>query len=370
MPIDFGIWRVDQGASRLTQSSLASEAQLEAAIKDDISLIDPDLLLIGQQIRTEYGKLIDLLAVNQDGDLVVIELKRDRTPREVVAQAIDYASWIQTLSFDRIIGIYSAFAREKGLPHQHFEEAFANAFGASPPDTLNENHQLLIVASELDDATERIVNYLATVYGVPINVAFFRYFHDAGRDYLARAWLIDRARAEASSAGKASAKAQQPWNGQDYYVSFGVGDRRTWDDARRYGFISAGGGKWYIQTLKELIPGKRVFVHIPGEGYVGVGEVTDTVKPLHDFRVNVNGTPTLIQDAPLQATNVTADAGDPDAEEHFVRIHWIETRSRDQAVWEKGFFANQNTACKLRNRYTLDLLAERFDLGDTTRNGS
>lgn len=30
--------------------------------------------------------------MNSEGDLTVIELKRDRTPREVVAQVLDYAS--------------------------------------------------------------------------------------------------------------------------------------------------------------------------------------------------------------------------------------------------------------------------------------
>jgi len=27
---------------------------------------------------------------------VLIELKRDRTPREIVAQALDYASWVSS----------------------------------------------------------------------------------------------------------------------------------------------------------------------------------------------------------------------------------------------------------------------------------
>jgi hypothetical protein len=37
--------------------------------------------------RTMSGGIIDLLAIAPDGTLVLIDLKRDRTPREVVAQA-------------------------------------------------------------------------------------------------------------------------------------------------------------------------------------------------------------------------------------------------------------------------------------------
>ncbi|WP_260869532.1 (deoxy)nucleoside triphosphate pyrophosphohydrolase [Paenibacillus sp. Y412MC10] len=45
------------------------------------------------------------------------------------------------------------------------------------------------------------------------------------------------------------------------------------------GFISAGQGKWYSNTLNLLKPGARVFVCIPKVGYVGVGIVTDEVVP-------------------------------------------------------------------------------------------
>ena len=49
-------------------------------------------MLIGRQVRTSFGGIIDLLAIAPDGSLVLIELKRDKTPREIVAQALDYAS--------------------------------------------------------------------------------------------------------------------------------------------------------------------------------------------------------------------------------------------------------------------------------------
>lgn len=54
-------------------------------------------MLIGRQQATGFGGRIDLLAVAPDGSLVLIELKRDRTPREVVAQALHYAGWVEKL---------------------------------------------------------------------------------------------------------------------------------------------------------------------------------------------------------------------------------------------------------------------------------
>ena len=52
-------------------------------------------MIIGRQEDTGFGGRIDLLAIAPDGTLILIELKRGRTPREVVAQAIDYATWLE-----------------------------------------------------------------------------------------------------------------------------------------------------------------------------------------------------------------------------------------------------------------------------------
>jgi RecB family endonuclease NucS len=41
---------------------------------------------------TSYGKRIDILAIDAEGTLYVLELKRDQTPRGIVAQLLDYGS--------------------------------------------------------------------------------------------------------------------------------------------------------------------------------------------------------------------------------------------------------------------------------------
>jgi hypothetical protein len=69
-----------------------------------------------------------------------------------------------------------------------------------------------------------------------------------------------------------------------------------------------------------------------------------------------------ILDAPLVATQMDRKADDPEKCEYLVRVDWIKTLSRDEAIREKGMFANQNSATKLRHQPTLERLVEVFNL--------
>lgn len=358
MPIEIGIWRINDEIEKIKFTSIETERKLEKVLAQNLEILDPGLLLIGSQITTDYGKIIDLLAVDSQGDLIVIELKRNRTPREVIAQLLDYASWVQSLTYEKITSFYS-----DNRSGEKFEQAFSEQFGIDPPETLNENHRLVVVASELDNSTERIIDYLSSGFGVPINAVFFRYFQDSGNEYLTRTWLIDPNQAEIQTS-KASKGKKEVWNGRDWYVSLGVCELRTWEDCLKYEFVSAGQGKWYSNTLRLLPPGGRVFVCVPKSGYVGVGIVKETAIRVKDFMVEDDGIEKPILEMPLTAPNMAKNSEDEELSEYLVRIEWVKTVPIEKAIWEKGMFANQNSACKLRNKFTLERLTQLFGLDD------
>jgi len=297
-----------------------------------------------------------MLAMDREGNITVIELKRNKTPREVTAQTLDYASWVQNLSYSDIATIFSDKNSGKAL-----EAAFAEKFNTNPPEKLNQSHQLIVVASELDTSTERIINYLSLNYQVPINAVFFRYYKDGSNEYLTRTWLIDPYEAEIKEAPNAKAET---WNGRDFYCAFGDPARRDWEAARTYGFVSGGGGRWYSNTLSALFPGARVFACIPGSGYVGVGIVKEPVVSINDFNITIDDRLVPLLDAPLKSRGLGLDADNPDLAEYVVRVEWIKTLPISQAFWVQGMFANQNTACRLRNRFTLEKLYQYFKLED------
>jgi hypothetical protein len=151
-------------------------------------------MVIGRQVATPWGKLIDLLCIDVEGKLIVLELKRDKTDREIVAQTLDYGSFVKSIQPDEVRRIFAKYQKDyfPDHPAKTIEEAFREHFPQqSAPDELNTSHELVIVAATLDQATERIVDYLAEDYGVRINAVFFRVFRDGDREYLTRAWLHD-----------------------------------------------------------------------------------------------------------------------------------------------------------------------------------
>jgi hypothetical protein len=362
MPIGVSVWRIDGAkAVPVARSALANEKLLEDILEADIDLLGlpNQMLVIGRQVVTPYAGRVDLLCVDADGTLYVVEVKKDRTPREVVAQAMDYGYWARDLDNDEIRSIFSHYQNGGD-----FDEAFRATFGLEPPETVNDAHKLVIVASALDAASERIVAY-ASSFGLPLNVVFFQAFEESGSQYLTRTWLIDPVEETAIRKASHAKKQQAPWNGLDWYVSFGDGDTRNWEDALRYGFVSAGGGRWYTGTLKKLPVGGRVFVNLPGRGYVGVGIITGQAVPIRDFNVTENGQTIPLIQAPHKAPNLAnaAALGDEEAE-WAVPVNWVKAASREDAIRFKGRYGNQNTATRLTDILTRETVLERLGISE------
>ena len=355
MPIRHSVWKVGSKPEPLLEVSLGKEALLEQMISEDPTILSDRWLLIGRQVRTTHGGFLDLLALNQDGQLIVIELKRDMTPREVVAQALDYASWVQDLKADEIAAIYNRFSGNGSLG-----DAFRQRFGLPlDEEQLNGSHQIVIVASSLDLSTERIVNYLNGM-DIAINVILFQVFQDGANQYLSRAWLIDPVETE-SKATSGPAGERGEWNGE-YYVSFGQGVDRDWKEAVKFGFICGGGGRWYSQTLQQLSPGDRVWVNIPQQGYVGVGQVTASAIRASEFQVIVDGITRPFLDV-AQARYHRPFVDDEEKTEYFVAVQWVVTKQIQDAVSEVGFFGNQNTVARPKTHkwnHTIERLKIKF----------
>jgi len=353
MAIRQTIWSLDE-KKELPLSSLVNENELEDLIDDNIRLLSDDWLVVGRQVRTPYGGIIDLLCLARDGNRVVVELKRGLTPREVTAQALDYASWVKDLGAGELAEMYLERSKDKKSLSDAFKEYFGDELSDDSGDVET---QIVIVATNMDGSTERIIKYLQG-YDIDINVLFFNVFEHQGKRLLSRAWL-----SEPEPGGKPQRASSRNWNGECYF-SFG-GKSRSWEDAMKYGFVSAGGGLWYTDRMRKLEIGSRIWVNIPHEGYVGVGTVIDAAKPARETALLRDGQEVDFFDLPLNATYFKN--APPEKEEHIVLVDWLHAVPRDKAVWEYGFFGNQNIVSRPKTEkwgLTVKRLKELWNIGD------
>lgn len=124
---------------------------------------------------------------------------------------------------------------------------------------------------------------------------YFQVFQLGNEQLLFRAWLINPVEAQVTASATKPGRASEPWI-SEFYSCFGHGESRAWDEAHQYGFISAGGARWYNQTLQLLKPGDRVWAKSPGSGFVGVGRVTAEAIPAAEFRVTTPAGERLFKD--------------------------------------------------------------------------
>ncbi|KAB2872046.1 MAG: hypothetical protein F9K37_01490 [Bacteroidales bacterium] len=179
------IWKVSNDKlNEVSKSNLDLEQRIHKWIENDIKIILPDAILIGSKVKTDHSKEIDLLAIDSEGDLVVIELKRASTQREIVGQILDYAAWVSTLKADDI----NAILQKQGRTQTIYELLNKN-FEEGEDIEINQNQKLLIVASDIDAITERVVDFLSGK-GLNINAVTFNYYKDDNNEFIARNFLI------------------------------------------------------------------------------------------------------------------------------------------------------------------------------------
>ncbi len=86
---------------------LGSEAEMQAALASDPSVIEPGLTLVDLETPTDVGG-IDLLARDAHGALVVVELKRGKANHEAVHQLARYVESVRSVWPGAVRGVLAA----------------------------------------------------------------------------------------------------------------------------------------------------------------------------------------------------------------------------------------------------------------------
>jgi hypothetical protein len=202
------LWKVSGTKDSPTVADLSGIAQtqteemLERILLKSPSLLASGLKLVGRQSETQGGPL-DLLGVDEDGRLVVFELKRGTLTRDAVAQILDYASFLAALSLADLNSFICENSGKNGIEKiNDFADWYQGQFGKSL-DTIG-RPKMVLVGLGADDRARRMVEYLADG-DIEMSLITFYGFNQGDEVFLAR--QIEIAQKEPSQSAKASKSA-------------------------------------------------------------------------------------------------------------------------------------------------------------------
>jgi RecB family endonuclease NucS len=191
MATEIKTWEIIKGGLSEVTSSLAEHGRkekehLEQWLKTETSILGDDIRIIGEQVHTSSGPL-DYLGIDNKGNIIIIELKRDRLPREVLAQAIDYAADVSRWEPERISEICMDYTNQllEDFISENFEDVDIENF------IINGSQRLLLVGFSIESSLTRMIEWLSDKYDLAINAIVLKYIMtSAGNELLSRTAII------------------------------------------------------------------------------------------------------------------------------------------------------------------------------------
>ncbi len=180
----------DDVLSIMQETSVELESRLEDWLESSPwAIAQEPLLWIGRQSSASVGDgtiFPDLLGVDSEGNLVIVELKKERAPRDVMAQLLEYAAWANELSEEQIQQGAEDYIANRDKPEKvNFADEFRETFEMIETDVLpklNRNLRLFIVGKEIPMRIHRVCELLRNSYGMDISLIEFSIFKNNKSD--------------------------------------------------------------------------------------------------------------------------------------------------------------------------------------------
>lgn len=194
MVTEIKVWQIIDSELQPTDVSMIESGRreyedLEQWIKRSPKILGENLAVIGEQVPTKSGSM-DFLGIDQSGNLIIIELKRDTLPRKALAQAIDYASDAASWDIDKINEVCLKYTGAR------IEDYLNEAFEAIDLEDLiiNKSQRLLLVGFSIEESLQRMIEWLSDGFDVSINAIILEYIKTtSGDELIARTMIIPEA---------------------------------------------------------------------------------------------------------------------------------------------------------------------------------
>jgi len=150
---------------------LKERQHLEEWIRKNPEVLGEDLLIIAHEYdKFEVNERLDLLAIDKEGNLVIIEVKRDMTGGNVAFQALKYASYCARLSPHDILEMYEDYLKINSIVVNAKDDLVGFLEVESEEELnniLNTSQRIIIVGKDID---KRILSVCTWLYENSIDV--------------------------------------------------------------------------------------------------------------------------------------------------------------------------------------------------------
>jgi len=144
---------------------LKERYDIQEWIEKNPEIIEENLLIIGKEVVLPSDIRLDLLAIDKKSNLVILELKRDTSGKNIDWQAIKYASYCSSFSNT---DIFRQFAEYLGTNEDEAETKIEEFIDAENFENLNEKQRIILVSKEFHSDVVSSVLWLRD-YGIDVS---------------------------------------------------------------------------------------------------------------------------------------------------------------------------------------------------------
>jgi len=169
-----------------SELKLSERYDLQEWIANNPKILGENLLIIQKEFDgfSDTNERLDLLALDENGKLVVIENKLDDSGKDVVWQALKYVSYCATLTKSEITEIYQRYLTEGNA-----QEKISEFYDGQDYESIRLNHvegdqRIILVAANFRKEVTSTVLWLRNYHGVDITCVKVTPYKDSEKLYL------------------------------------------------------------------------------------------------------------------------------------------------------------------------------------------
>jgi len=222
---------------RIEDLGLTEPAHLEQWVIQHPETLGPGTMIVASQYDkwvtpggSEANERLDVLALDDEGRLVVGELKRGRAPDTVELQAVKYAAMTSRFTIEKLADLHARFIERTTAEKLTSEEAEEKLQAHLAPDVeLAEDFaspRIVLLAESYPDTTITSIVWLAE-QGVDITLRTYKAYETAGGEIIVSVsqiyplaevgnWLLGPGRSSKKATKAAEVLPEVPWTVDDF----------------------------------------------------------------------------------------------------------------------------------------------------------